>query len=147
MQSSYAVARNAHKAEMDAKAEKKRQKNANDNVTPDKDEKANAKSTSRPIPPSSIVVDRHADSQKEFAEHSSSAPRRLNDIAQAPPEFKKLPRGATAVNGGIGSGKREGVLSMAQKSMMEQEREKAITRYRELKAQRKGALVSEVGMV
>ncbi|KAF8887446.1 hypothetical protein CPB84DRAFT_1684674 [Gymnopilus junonius] len=71
---------------------------------------------------------------KEFQSASSSAPRRLNDIAQAPPELKKLPRGALSM-----IGKREGVLSMSQKVMMEQEREKAVARYRQLKADRRQA--------
>lgn len=71
---------------------------------------------------------------KEFQLSSSSAPKRLNDVAQAPPEFKKLPRGVSPV-----IGKRDGVLSMSQKVMMEQEREKAIARYRELKASRRQA--------
>ncbi|KAF8989944.1 hypothetical protein BDQ17DRAFT_1256344 [Cyathus striatus] len=86
-----------------------------------------------PSPPPVPTPSKHANSVKEFATLSSSAPRRLNDIAQAPPEFKKLPRGATANS----TGKHEGVLSMAQKSMMEKEREKAIARYRELKASRR----------
>ena len=75
---------------------------------------------------------------KEFQRHSSSAPRRLNDIVQAPPDLKKLPRGvkASSEGGYKAGGKREGVLSMAQKQMMEAEREKAIARYRELKASR-----------
>ena len=75
---------------------------------------------------------------KDFAKFSTSAPRRLNDIAEAPPELKKLPRGAkaskTADIGVKGSSSlREGVLSMAQKAMLEQERERAIRAYRELK--------------
>ncbi|KAJ3575511.1 hypothetical protein NP233_g1063 [Leucocoprinus birnbaumii] len=74
-----------------------------------------------------------AERPKEFAKLSSSAPRRLNDIAQAPPEIKKAPRGTKKLEAGA---KREGVISMAQKSMMEQEREKAIARYRMLKASR-----------
>jgi hypothetical protein len=69
---------------------------------------------------------------KEFAKVSTSTPRRLNDIAQAPPEIKEFPRAAMKVN----TPKREGVLSMAQKSSMDQEREKAIARYRMLKASR-----------
>ncbi|KAH7913361.1 hypothetical protein BJ138DRAFT_1146276 [Hygrophoropsis aurantiaca] len=72
---------------------------------------------------------------KEFQVASTTAPRRLNDIAQAPPEFTRLPRGADK-----GKGKTKeittGVLSMAQKAMMEEEREKAIRRYRELKARK-----------
>ncbi|KAH6907657.1 hypothetical protein BKA70DRAFT_1489793 [Coprinopsis sp. MPI-PUGE-AT-0042] len=66
----------------------------------------------------------------------ASAPKRLNDVALAPPEFKKLPRGGHKLGTGASS-KSDGVLSMAQKAMMEQEREKAIARYRELKAMRK----------
>ena len=67
---------------------------------------------------------------KEFTQLSSSAPRRLNDIAQRPPE---MPWGTKCVNFGA---QREGILSMAQRTMMEQEREKAIARYRVLKASR-----------
>jgi hypothetical protein len=78
-------------------------------------------------------VDKSAERPKEFEKLSTSTPRRLNDIAQAPPEIKKIPRGAKP-SGKVA--KREGILSMAQKSMMEQEREKAIARYRMLKASR-----------
>ena len=70
---------------------------------------------------------------KEFTQLSSSAPRRLNDIAQRPPEMKEMPWGTKCVNFGA---QREGILSMAQRTMMEQEREKAIARYRVLKASR-----------
>ena len=75
---------------------------------------------------------------KDFATFSASAPRRLNDIAEAPPELKKLPRGAKARKAsevGIkGSGSlRDGILSMAQKAMLEEERERVIKAYREMK--------------
>ncbi|KAF9523141.1 hypothetical protein CPB83DRAFT_775925 [Crepidotus variabilis] len=89
-------------------------------------EEEGAKEISLQLPPT------HPDRPKEFASVNSSAPKRLNDIAQAPPEFSKLPRGATAF-----STKKDGVLSMAQKLLMEKERENAITRYRELKSSRK----------
>lgn len=77
------------------------------------------------------------DRPKEFATTSSAAPRRLNDIAMAPPELKKLPRGATK-HPSRGDGKAAkagaaGVLSMAQRVMMEAERENAIKRYRDMK--------------
>ena len=138
MRSSNAVVRDATKAEIEAKAEKKRHKILDAKATPD-DDKTGPRSTRKPIsqaPPP--AADQPIRPQKDFVKHSSSAPRRLNDIAQAPPEFKKLPRGAAAaLHGGPGSWKREGVLSMAQKSMMEEEREKVIMRYRELKAQRR----------
>ncbi|KAH8991129.1 hypothetical protein EDB86DRAFT_3244765 [Lactarius hatsudake] len=62
-------------------------------------------------------------------------PRRLNDIATAPPELKKLPRRRASDLGAkpartmaVGN-----VLSMAQWAMMETERENAIRRYREMK--------------
>lgn len=66
---------------------------------------------------------------KEFQVVSTSAPRRLNDIAQEPPVIKKLPRGAIKNDTA-----QPGVLSIAQKAMMEEERDKAIRHYRELKA-------------
>ena len=75
----------------------------------------------------------HTDRPKEFQPASTSAPKRLNDIAQAPPELKKRPRGAPT---GVGASKGDGILSMAQKAMMEEERLKAIARYRELKSKR-----------
>jgi hypothetical protein len=68
---------------------------------------------------------------KEFAVVSSAAPRRLNDIAMAPPELKKFPRGVEKHNSPVGAG--VGVLSMSQRVMMEAERESAIKRYREMK--------------
>ena len=77
---------------------------------------------------------------REFEKVDTSAPKRLNDVAEAPPELKKLPRkakklaamGESAKGSGTGSLK-EGVLSMAQKAMMEEERERAIRLYREMK--------------
>ena len=93
------------------------------------------------------TVDKHRDRPKEFATTSSAAPRRLNDVAMAPPELKrlKLQRPKAAANSG---GKQQqqqqqqqhavqtkvaGVLSMAQRAMMEVERENAIRRYRVMK--------------
>jgi hypothetical protein len=79
------------------------------------------------------------DRPKEFATTSSAAPRRLNDIATAPPELKRLPRGAAKHPAGgnakttKGASAGAGVLSMAQRAMMEVERENAIRRYREMK--------------
>ena len=70
---------------------------------------------------------------KEFAVVSSAAPRRLNDIAMAPPELKKFPRGVKKHNSPAGAGAGTGVLSMSQRVMMEAERESAIKRYREMK--------------
>ncbi|KAL1742711.1 hypothetical protein HDZ31DRAFT_65733 [Schizophyllum fasciatum] len=87
--------------------------------------------------------DKHADRPKEFQQSSTAAPRRLNDIAQAPPDLKKLPRGA-AKSTPAKTLRSEGVVSMAQKVRMEEEREKAIERYRLLRAsQRKGFSVDD----
>lgn len=90
------------------------------------------------------TVDKHRDRPKEFATTSSAAPRRLNDVAMAPPELKrlKLQRPKAAVNSGgkqqqqqqhAAQTKVAGVLSMAQRAMMEVERENAIRRYRVMK--------------
>jgi hypothetical protein len=89
---------------------------------------------------------------KEFVVHSSSAPKRLNDIVLAPPVFgARVGKLGGMRNGKVGEGSGKGrgerskgigkvdnasVLSMAQKQMMEEEREKIIKRYRELKQQR-----------
>ncbi|RPD57212.1 hypothetical protein L226DRAFT_536630 [Lentinus tigrinus ALCF2SS1-7] len=80
---------------------------------------------------------------REFEKVSTSAPKRLNDIVQAPPDIKKLPRKAKklAAQGGAalkGDGAKsvtlsEGVRSMAQKAMLEEERERVIRLYREMK--------------
>jgi hypothetical protein len=72
---------------------------------------------------------------KEFA---TALPKRLNDVAQAPPEFKKLPRGASSF-----SSKNGNILSMAQKQLMENERERAIQHYRELRANQRFAMERE----
>jgi len=82
--------------------------------------------------PSSSTARHDDDRPKEFAIISSAAPRRLNDIAIAPPELKKLPRGA-AKRHSPKAGAGVTVLSMAQRVMMEAERENAIRRYREMK--------------
>lgn len=85
----------------------------------------------------------------EFATVSSSAPRRLNDIAQAPPSLSKVPRvrgnalAPSSAGGAKGAwtSKADGVLSMAQRAMMEVERERVVMRYRELKERRAAAAV------
>jgi hypothetical protein len=71
---------------------------------------------------------------------SCPAPRRLNDIAMTPPELKKFLRGvktkynSPAAGGGEKAKAGAGVLSMAQRVMMEAERrESAIKRYLEMK--------------
>lgn len=78
----------------------------------------------------------------EFTAVRTSAPRRLNDIVQAPPELKKLPRGAKSKHllGGREDGPqsrslRDGALTMARKAMLEEERKRAVRMYREMKKQ------------
>lgn len=123
VQTSLAVSRNAAKAEREARLEKK----AKGKVLP-VEEEVKKPWVESPPPQEDKFVGR----RKEFQSSSSSAPRRLNDIAQAPPELKKLSRRVTT-----SIGKRDGVLSMSQRVMMEAEREKAIIRYRQLKANRR----------
>jgi len=73
----------------------------------------------------------------EFAKTSTSTPKRVNDIVQAPPQIKHLPRNAKKIVDASGKGKKsDAVISMAQRAMMEVERENAIRRYRELKERR-----------
>lgn len=77
---------------------------------------------------------------------SSSAPKRLNDIAMAPPTLT-LPRFATKAiktnakaaeaGGTAGAAAARMGLSLAQQRILEEERERVILRYRELK-ERKG---------
>lgn len=125
VQSSLATTRKAKAEEIEKRKEKKKKAAA-----PER-----SPSPSPPPPPPS----KHAGRPKEFELLSTSAPRRLNDIAQAPPELslKKAPKTV------IGDGRKNaGVLSMAQKAMMEDEREKAIARYRQLKAERRGGAES-----
>ena len=99
---------------------------------------AHAEDASARPPSATARHDDDDDRPKEFATTSSAAPRRLNDVAMAPPELKKLPRGAAKrlASGGkakAGATAAAGVLSMAQRAMMEVERENAIRRYREMK--------------
>ena len=73
----------------------------------------------------------------EFVKASTSVPKRVNDIVQAPPQIKHLPRNAKKLVATSGKGKKsEAVVSMAQKARMEAERENVIQRYRELKERR-----------
>ncbi|KAF8636216.1 hypothetical protein AX17_003702 [Amanita inopinata Kibby_2008] len=84
------------------------------------------------------------DQPKDFEKLSTSAPRRLNDIAQAPPTLTALPRGAKKLlQQNSDFAKRSGVLSMAQKSMIEKEREKIIQKYRLIKANRRKLQAAE----
>ena len=127
VQSSLAFTRNKVKAEKRAHAEAKK---ATHGSSQTKKVQSTEETTCDISPPPRI--DKHAGRPKEFQVASSSVPRRLNDIAKAPPEFKKIPRGASSTV----TGRADGVLSMSQ---MDQERTMAIARYRELKADRQQA--------
>ncbi|KAJ7132645.1 hypothetical protein C8R46DRAFT_1015455 [Mycena filopes] len=81
-------------------------------------------------------VDKHASRPKEFARTSSAAPRRLNDIALAPPELKPI---KTKAANPAWTTKGSGVLSPAQQLQMAAAREAAVARYREMKAARRAA--------
>lgn len=74
---------------------------------------------------------------KEFAKFSSSAPKRLHEVAMAPPILTRGPRGS-GVGKGAGAGKSGGTakapVSMARQLVLEQERERAVGMYRALKA-------------
>lgn len=88
---------------------------------------------SKPKDSASSAADANVASAKEFAKASTSVPRRLNDVVQAPPSLTTLRLSTRKLQQGIGASNRD-VLSIAQRSLMEREREKAIQRYRELKA-------------
>ena len=124
MQSSSAEARKIKKSELEAKSKPP-------NATSAREETGGSA-------PNPGLISKHEGRPTEFQKHSTSAPLRLNDVAQAPPEFSKLPRRA---KDGASSSKatsgREGVLSMKQKLMMGEEREKVIARYRALKERRR----------
>lgn len=82
-------------------------------------------------------VEAQKEPSREFTKVSTSAPKSVNDIVQAPPQIKCLPRNAKKIAAALGKGKKsDTVVSMAQKVMMEAERENAIHRYRELKERR-----------
>ncbi|KAJ7431434.1 hypothetical protein B0H11DRAFT_1891647 [Mycena galericulata] len=101
-----------------------------------------------------IPEDKHAHRPKEFARTSSAAPRRLNDIALAPPDLSAMARRANAkstnttgamMNGAASKGKdgkkapstkASSILSPAQALQMAAAREDAVRRYREMKAAR-----------
>ncbi|KAJ7057273.1 hypothetical protein C8F01DRAFT_330011 [Mycena amicta] len=104
----------------------------------DDDYDARKKSTAKSIPTHPPTTDK----PKEFQRTSSATPRRLNDIAQAPPDLSALVRKAqqkpSGAKVGVAKEKAKQVLSPAQQLQLAQAREDAIRRYRELKAARSG---------
>jgi len=91
VQSSRAFTRNKVKEEKRAHAEAKK---ATHGSSQTKKVQSTEETTCDISPPPRI--DKHAGRPKEFQVASSSVPRRLNDIAKAPPEFKKFPRGVSS---------------------------------------------------
>ncbi|KIJ28174.1 hypothetical protein M422DRAFT_270578 [Sphaerobolus stellatus SS14] len=92
----------------------------------------------KPEPPKQPKHTQQANKMVEFGK--ATVGKRFNDIVQAPPTFTKLPRGAKKIEAqGGGKSKKADVVSMAQKQMMDIEREKAIKHYRELKESRLAA--------
>ena len=131
MQTSSAVARKAKKEEEVSKGKQQEAKPAQEKTKGKA--KANSDSESEEETKQASKARSHP---KEFTTLSTSAPRRLNDIVQAPPEIKKLPRGAKLKTQTVSTSSqslKDGVLSMAQKAMLEEERERAIRLYREMK--------------
>jgi hypothetical protein len=134
IQASKATVRQSFKAEMKARQRAKALKQ-------DSSEKAALTSPSntdegksKPKDSASSAAEATVASAKEFAKASTSIPRRLNDVVQAPPSLTTLRLSTRKLQQGIGASNRGDVLSIAQRSLMEREREKAIQRYRELKA-------------
>ncbi|WWD16861.1 hypothetical protein CI109_101293 [Kwoniella shandongensis] len=79
------------------------------------------------------------------------APRRLNDIVQAPPSLphlrklgqeKKVGKG---VYGAVGKGSGKDPLNAGQRRILEEERERVVKMYRDMKAAREEAKVEEKG--
>lgn len=164
MQSSSAKMRRTQKEEKEELAQKKAEKKAavasskaakstKTSDGSDDDETPPSKSQPKPKPKTEDKSERavplhrpeskHDGKAKEFERVSSSAPKRLNDIVQAPPQIKQLPRKAKKLAAAGGTPKtgvslKDGVLSMAQKAMMEEERDRVIRLYREMK-RRKGS--------
>ncbi|KAI0691788.1 hypothetical protein C8T65DRAFT_670362 [Cerioporus squamosus] len=141
MQSSSARMRQVRKEEL-AVSEKEKKKRAAEaeERTNSRNKTRNGDESDSDDDPSPRRAKMKEDRPKDFEKVSSSAPKRLNDIVQAPPELKKLPRKAKklAAQGGAQKGEgtkslSEGVRSMAQKAMLEEERERAIRLYREMK--------------
>jgi hypothetical protein len=148
-----------------ARDEKKRKEEAGEAMSEDEEaagsdgedkpttKKAKKAPTPKPAPPTAQETKDKKNKkllQEFLPAASSSAPKRLNDIAMAPPSLT-LPRFATKaiksnaadkakageMGGTAGAAAARMGLSLAQQRILEEERERVILRYRELK-ERKG---------
>ncbi|KAF7357171.1 hypothetical protein MSAN_01311800 [Mycena sanguinolenta] len=137
MQSSLATVRSARKSESSTAASPAAKSTAPRQTSSNSKSKAAADASieeSRDKPPK----DKHASRPKEFARTSTAAPRRLNDIAQAPPDLSaSLKRAKSNLKYNPNAKKASAVLSPAQQLQMVAAREEAVKRYREMKAARR----------
>ncbi|KAJ7908403.1 hypothetical protein B0H13DRAFT_2497361 [Mycena leptocephala] len=127
VQSSLATVRAERKKSSDPTASSTPSKTAktpksSTSTAPKSTSNSKSKSQSKDDDDAPAPIDKHASRPKEFARTSSAAPRRLNDIALAPPELKS-----------------SSVLSPAQQLQMAAAREAAVAHYRKLKAARRAA--------
>lgn len=97
-------------------------------IKPLSDDKPSKSSTTTTTSPAEPTEPSSPDPPKEFASRPKTT--RLNDIAQAPPTLSHKPRKAQSAET---FKKTDGLVSLAQKQMMESEREKVIERYRDLR--------------
>ncbi|KLO19705.1 hypothetical protein SCHPADRAFT_992650 [Schizopora paradoxa] len=118
----------------------------------EKDDQTNAQTPERPNKSKSSHIESQSEFQrvkstkpaaelKDFDRLVSSAPKRLNDIVQAPPQLSigsRLKSKSKSSSNSSGD-KSDNVISVAQKRMMDLEREKAIARYRALKTSKHDA--------
>jgi hypothetical protein len=74
---------------------------------------------------------------KEFAKPTPT--NRITDIVQAPPEITSLPRRDKMSKSKGSSAARNAIVSLALKAQMEEEREKAIRRYRDMRESQRTA--------
>ncbi|KAJ7237039.1 hypothetical protein B0H12DRAFT_121502 [Mycena haematopus] len=122
------------------RAEHKKGSSISKNSKPPISTAPKSKHAPAPAPPPA-PIDKHASRPKEFAPRTSSAaPRRLNDIAQAPPVLTFKSASSSANSKTKMMWKASSVVSPAQQLQMAAAREAAVRHYRELKAvQRAGA--------
>ncbi|CCM02150.1 uncharacterized protein FIBRA_04228 [Fibroporia radiculosa] len=140
MKSSSAHARRAKKERVSEKSSQSNAKSIAATPQSKKSEITMSESDNKPKSPA-LKETKAAQKSKltEFAHLSTSTPKRLNDIVQAPPELKKLPRGAKPrLSATSGITLAQGAISMAQKAMLEEERERVVKLYREMKKAKAG---------
>ncbi|KAF7300505.1 hypothetical protein HMN09_00935000 [Mycena chlorophos] len=139
IQSSRATVRAQKKVEAAGKGQGHKPAGKKASSEDEDDEKPTRKPPStNAAPKSTLPVVAATPKATEFQVASTSAPRRLNDIAQAPPDLSALVRKAQKRAGGgkvgVGKEKAKDAVSPAQQLLLAQAREEAIQRYRQMKA-------------